>query len=111
MRLAAIFSDHMILQREKEIRVFGEAESGNRIRVEIDGMSAEAVAEDGRFVVRLPKHGAGGPYTMTVEEIPRASGKESATENDRQVKTFQDVFFGEVWIDNGQRPFLSRKKV
>ena len=102
MRLAAIFSDHMILQREKEIRVFGEAESGNRIRVEIDGMSAEAVAEDGRFVVRLPKHGAGGPYTMTVEEIPRASGKESATENDRQVKTFQDVFFGEVWIDNGQ---------
>ena len=124
MRLAAIFSDHMVLQREKEVRVFGEAEDGSRIRVEIDGTVSEDVAVGGRFLVRLPAHGAGGPYTMTVTEVPLA-GKtqgsmsdgtgESAmqgTEASRQgvatetgavrEKIIQDVFYGEVWIDNGQ---------
>ena len=47
MRLNGIFRDNMVLQRDREIRVFGEAENGNRIRAEIDGMSSEAVAEDG----------------------------------------------------------------
>ena len=96
MRLAGIFSDHMILQREKEVRVFGDAEDGHRIRVEIDGLTSDALAKDGRFVVRLPKHPAGGPYIMTVTE------ETAGTPSENSKIVLQDIYFGEVWIDNGQ---------
>ena len=92
MRLAAIFKEHMVLQREKEVRIFGEAKSGNVIRVEIDGITAESASTDGHFIVRLPKHAAGGPYTMTVTEI---GVNETVIE-------IGDVYYGEVWIENGQ---------
>ncbi len=92
MRLGALFSEHMILQRDKEVRVFGETEAATIIRVEVDGISREEKVEGGRFVITLPPHPVGGPYTMTVTDL-------NDGDNPRVIR---DVYYGEVWIANGQ---------
>jgi len=94
MRLAAIFSEHMVLQRDKEVRVFGETEGTASIAVAIDDISIEKEVPGGHFELTLPPHGAGGPYTMTVKE------KKAGEVTDE--KLIGDIYYGEVWIDNGQ---------
>ena len=96
MRLAAIISEHVVLQRDKGTYIFGETESAARIAVTIDNISVEENVPGGRFAVSLPAHPAGGPYTMTVTEKDPDSG---AVLDER---TIGDIYFGEVWIDNGQ---------
>jgi len=89
VRLPEVFGDHMVLQRDCEIPVWGTANPGERVRVSIDGRSAAAVAGgDGSWKVKLPKMHAGGPYEMTV------AGKNKIT--------LRDVLLGEVWVCSGQ---------
>ena len=96
MRLAAIFSDHMVLQRDKTVYVFGETEKAVNVSVRIDDIEAEVFVEAGIFTIGLPKHPAGGPYTMTVRAY-QEKDNEPVFE-----KEIMDVYFGEVWIENGQ---------
>ena len=92
MRLAAIFSESMVLQRDKEVHVFGETEKQTVIKITIDNISVEKEVTEGRFVVTLPAHPVGGPYTMTVTDLSEPD----------TARVIRDVFYGEVWIDNGQ---------
>lgn len=88
MKLAAIFSDGMILQREKEVYVLGESDKSEEISIEIDDIRVCSVVRPGRWSIRLPAHAAGGPYEMVVRG--------------ENVITIKDVLYGEVWLDNGQ---------
>ncbi|MFZ4774929.1 MAG: sialate O-acetylesterase [Terrimicrobiaceae bacterium] len=91
MKLASLFSQHMVLQREMEIPVWGRAEPGSRITVELAGHSATATAgADGKWMVRLPTLAAGGPHTLTA----RTPGSDPLV--------VSDVLVGEVWICSGQ---------
>ena len=86
---AAIFTDHMVLQQERPIPVWGWDEPGTRVLVEFAGRRARGKAgADGRWMVKLPRHEAGGPFTLTV----RGTG----------TVAFQDVLVGEVWVCSGQ---------
>ena len=88
LRIAAVFSDHMVLQRGLPARVFGEADGP--VRVALAG--AEAVAApgpDGRFCAALPAMVAGGPYELIV-----ACGEVR--------RVFHDVMVGEVALCGGQ---------
>lgn len=89
LRLAAIFSDHMVLQMGKEAAVFGEGETGNRVRVTLGSYEASAVVEKGRFLAKLPAMSYGGPYVMTVSD-------------GRETVSFEDVYVGEVFLAGGQ---------
>ncbi len=90
MKLASIFSDNMVLQRDKYVSVFGEAEKGQRITVEIDGITRTAKANgEGKWLVKLPPHKSGGAYTLKVT----CQGEE---------KICQNVVYGEVWLAGGQ---------
>ena len=90
LRLPAIMSDHMIMQRNEKIRFWGWADKGARVTVALAGNTASAkAARDGRWSVQLPAVPAGGPYTVTV-----SSKKETIT--------LDDVLVGEVWICSGQ---------
>ncbi|MCR5147722.1 MAG: hypothetical protein K6C35_02015 [Eubacterium sp.] len=115
MRPAAIFSDHMVLQRDKKWFVFGESEAPEMISVEIDDIKKEEKVEAGRWEIMLPEHVAGGPYMLTIRALDKTSddvGKStSGTEkmsgindntSDKREYVYQDVYFGEVWIVNGQ---------
>jgi len=89
VRLPAIFSDHLVLQRDASVAVWGWAEPGEEVSVSVAGETKTAKAsKDGKWMVKLAKLKAGGPHTMTVK------GKNTLTVN--------DVLVGEVWLGSGQ---------
>jgi sialate O-acetylesterase len=88
----ALVGDGMVLQQGMECKLWGTAEPGEKVAVELKAaktVNAEATADkDGKWSVKLPKMEAGGPYTMTI------TGK-----NKIELK---DVYVGEVWVCSGQ---------
>jgi sialate O-acetylesterase len=89
LELAALFSDHMVLQQGRPIRIFGRAAPGESVTVKLATESATAKADaEGRFTVQLASLKAGGPHVLEV----------TASETIRR----SDVMIGEVWIASGQ---------
>lgn len=86
---APVFSDNMVLQRNKNIAVFGMAYDNMKVTVMLNGKTVEATAKDHKWSVLLPPMEAGGPYEMTV-----LSGDERIT--------FCNIMIGEVWLAGGQ---------
>ncbi len=92
MKAASIFQDHMVLQRERPIPVWGSAEPGVRVSVTLSGKGANVEATtgaDGRWMAILPPQPAGGPFECVI----RGPGGELR---------LQDVWVGEVWVGSGQ---------
>jgi len=86
---ASLFSDHAVLQSGMSVPVWGTAAAGEKVTVAINGVSASATAgADGRWMVRLKKLKAGGPFEMTI------AGSNTVT--------VKDVLVGEVWLGSGQ---------
>ncbi len=94
IKLAEIFQDNMILQREKPIPVWGTASPGDSVTVEIQGISSRADADGtGAWTVLLPPLKASEMETMTL--TARSDGGE-------ETLTLLNVAVGEVWIAGGQ---------
>lgn len=90
LSLSKLFTDHMIVQRDHPINIWGTANPGSSIQVSASGISKNTKADmDGKWMVTLPASPAGGPYTMNV-----SSGNESIQLN--------DIFIGDVWLCSGQ---------
>ena len=89
VKLPAPVGDHMVLQRDREIALWGWADPGEAVRVSIAGLQAAAEADgEGRWSVRLDELAAGGPHELVI-----------AGKNEIRV---QDVLIGEVWLCSGQ---------
>jgi sialate O-acetylesterase len=89
LRLPAVFSDHLVLQRNCPIPVWGWAAPGSAVSVTLAGQTARATVDDaGRWMAVLPALPAGGPYELVV------SGSDTLR--------LQDVLIGEVWVCSGQ---------
>lgn len=89
VRMPLIFSDHMVLQRHAEVKVWGWADPGERIRVNIAGQQHQTRADrQGNWSVNLSPMEAGGPFSMSV------AGKNQLA--------FSDILVGEVWLCSGQ---------
>src|SRR5262245_20145997 len=67
VRLPAIFSDHMVLQGDAAVPVWGWAEPGEEISVDFAGQSKSTkAAADGKWKVRLDELKASDrPQTLT----------------------------------------------
>ena len=65
LRPAAIFRDHMVLQRDVPAAVFGTCDT--TVTATLADKHAEAVPENGRFLVRLPALPAGGSWKAPVK--------------------------------------------
>ncbi|WP_416865302.1 MAG: sialate O-acetylesterase [Imperialibacter sp.] len=90
LRCPQLFSDHMVLQRDIPISVWGWANPLEKITVSLDGSEALVVADEkGEWVAKLPKRPVGGPYQLTVKGA-----------NEQLV--FSDVLMGDVWFASGQ---------
>src|SRR3954454_7559728 len=64
---ASLFTDHAVLQQAQPIVVWGTADKGEAVKVELGTQSASAAAdEQGHWKVSLPALPAGGPYTLTM---------------------------------------------
>jgi sialate O-acetylesterase len=90
--LPTLISDHMVVQRGREIHIWGTADAGETVTVSLAGhtVTTTATAGDARhqWSVRLPALSAGGPFTLTVQGNKKIEIK--------------DVMIGEVWIASGQ---------
>lgn len=90
LTLAPNFSDHMVVQRESPVRVWGKADPGVAIKLSLADSSARVKADaDGRWQAELREVPAGGPYTLRVES--------GAT-----VRELTDILCGDVWLCSGQ---------
>ena len=101
---ATLFSDHMVLQRNTEIRVFGWANDGWDVQACLSGegvdVTAHAIVDPrGRFTVTLPPLDACGPLTLTL-----------SSEQCEEKYEFHDVWVGEVWVAAGQSNMEFRLK-
>ena len=90
LAFASTFSDHMVLQRDQPLRVWGSAERGTKVSVTVAGKSADATADgNGKWTATLPALPAGGPVELVV-----TGGDQTAT--------LTDVLIGDVWLCSGQ---------
>jgi sialate O-acetylesterase len=90
LELARLFSDHMVLQREMPLPVWGWAAPGEEITVTIDKQNKIVTADEtGKWLVRLDPLEVGTPRKLTVR------GKTESL-------TINDVLVGEVWVCSGQ---------
>lgn len=89
--LAGVFQDHMVLQRDRPIEVWGQAAASAQLSIALGGHATSVVAAgDGTWRARLPAMPAGGPHQLVV----RTSG--------RPARVVDDVLVGDVWLCSGQ---------
>ena len=99
VKLPALISDGMVLQREQPIKVWGTADAGESVQVKFlknatpTGVKggklkvAYTVTADanGRWTLTLPAMKPGGPYILQVNDIE-----------------LKDILVGDVWLCSGQ---------
>jgi sialate O-acetylesterase len=91
LKLARLFSDGMVLQRDQKVAVWGWADPGESVTVSFAGKDyATQAGDDGKFMVRLKKMKASAEGQVLVVKV----GAESI-----EVK---NVLVGEVWLCSGQ---------
>jgi sialate O-acetylesterase len=90
LKTARVFADHMVLQRNQQLPVWGTATKSAKVTVAFNGQLITVKADaDGNWKAILKPMQAGGPYIMKI-----------STAHDHI--TFSDVMLGEVWICSGQ---------
>src|SRR6478609_1601889 len=69
VKLPAILSDHMVLERTDKVPIWGWAESGENVSVSINGQTTKTTADaNGKWRVNLDlKDSEPGPFEMLVE--------------------------------------------
>jgi sialate O-acetylesterase len=92
-KVANVFQDHMVLQRDKPIKIWGWTDVGGRVSVAFAGQTKNVEAgKDGKWMVTLdPIPASSAGRTMTV-----------ASSAGRQTVEIKDVLVGEVWVCSGQ---------
>ena len=86
VKLPALISDGMVLQREQSVKVWGTADAGENITIEFQKKSYHATADaNGQWSITLPPLKAGGPFLMQINDIK-----------------LNDILVGDVWLCSGQ---------
>ncbi len=96
LRLASPFTDHMVLQRELPVPVWGTAEAGEEVTVEFAGQRKSTTADSaGCWRLDLaPLPASSEPRDLLVSSANR--------ESEIQNLKLSDVLVGEVWLASGQ---------
>ena len=89
--LPSILGNDMVLQRNTEVNLWGEAEPNKKVTITAswtkEKFSAKA-DKDGKWATKIPTGEAGGPYTMTFSDGDKTE--------------LTNILLGEVWIASGQ---------
>src|SRR5436190_19062710 len=87
--LPNIIGDHMVLQRDIEAPIWGEAMPGEQITVTLGKQKKSVTADDkGKWMVKLDPLKSGGPFQITI------AGSSTLILN--------NIWVGEVWVCSGQ---------
>jgi sialate O-acetylesterase len=94
--LPKVESDHMVIQRDLPVHVWGMAPPGSQIAVTFRGETESAPSNRlGRWNIYLRPAPAGGPFDMTIQSSP-------AQPDPAQPITIHDILVGDLWIASGQ---------
>ncbi len=85
-----IFGDHMVLQRDRAVPVWGKAAAGEAVTVEFAGQTKAAVAS------------AEGVWRISLDPLPASAEPRTLTVRGANTLAFTDVLVGEVWFCSGQ---------
>jgi sialate O-acetylesterase len=89
VRMPLLFSDGMVLQRNKPIPVWGWADANEKVEVHFNKQTKTITADkNGKWMVKLDSEKAGGPFELSI------IGKNKIV--------ITNVLVGEVWICSGQ---------
>lgn len=109
--LAPIFTDHAVLQRGKELNVWGSCVPGSTLQLLLLNStlelslgavfepekypihilsSAKFTVSENHFIAQMPAVSQGGPYRLVLME------------NNRVCQVLTDIMVGEVWLAGGQ---------
>lgn len=90
VKLPHIFSDNMVIQRDKPIKVWGWADPNEQVEIHFLNQTKKVKADkDGNWNVSLNGVPFGGPYILEVK------GKTNKI-------SLNDILIGEVWLCSGQ---------
>ncbi|MGG7664394.1 sialate O-acetylesterase [Dyadobacter sp. BHUBP1] len=89
IRLPKLISDHMVLQRDQPLKIWGRASPKEHITLQFDRKTYKTSANPaGKWEIALPAHNAGAGYTMVLKG--------------RNEIRLTDIAFGDVWLCSGQ---------
>lgn len=92
LRLPAFFSDHMVLQRQSMVNIWGWAKAGQQVKL-ISSWSKDTLAVmtsgDATWRAQLETPKAGGPHSIKLI-------------THQQQLELKDIMIGEVWLCSGQ---------
>lgn len=84
--LPALVSDGMVLQREVPLKIWGTACPGEKVNLTFMKKQYHTVADEaGNWTIGLPALKAGGPYSMSINDI-----------------TLKEILVGDVFLCSGQ---------
>ncbi|HEY1987643.1 MAG TPA: sialate O-acetylesterase [Terracidiphilus sp.] len=99
--LPKILADHMVIQRDLPVHVWGRAKPGDQVAVTFRGETkATTTGRLGRWNVYLQPGAAGGPFDLTVKGTAASSAGSDAPA--AQPIVLHDVLVGDVWVASGQ---------
>jgi sialate O-acetylesterase len=85
-----IFSDNMVLQRDKPVPVWGRATPGQAVSVSFGGGSQTAKAD------------AAGQWKIMLPSMPANAVPQSMTVQGESTIVFKNILVGDVWLCSGQ---------
>ncbi len=91
LKLNCLFADHMVLQRDKPVPVWGWSEAGKSVEVAFAGQSKSVQA------------GPDGKWSLKLDPIAaNAAGREMVVRSGDEKIVIDDILVGEVWLGSGQ---------
>jgi len=90
VRLSSLFSNHMVLQREQVVPVWGQASAHERIQVHFAGQSKSTQADHN------------GNWSVSLDPMPASFEARDLLVSGKTKIVISDVLVGEVWICSGQ---------
>ncbi|HWG22216.1 MAG TPA: sialate O-acetylesterase [Terracidiphilus sp.] len=105
--LPTILADHMVVQRDLPVHVWGMAPPGEQVSVAFRGETGSATTTRlGRWSVYLKPGAAGGPFEMTVHGAPAPRQDGGALQPAQAILirdiVIHDILVGDIWIASGQ---------
>ncbi len=89
VRLPQLISNHMVLQRDRVINIWGWASPGEKLSILFNDKTFKTVTgTDGKWLIHFPAMPAGGPFSMRIRGTNEI--------------ILSDVLIGDVWFCSGQ---------
>ena len=90
LALAPLFRDRAVIQRDKEVPIWGRAEPGENISVSFKGQTQQTKADEA------------GKWEVKLAAMPASADPTELVVTGKNIVTVRDVLVGEVWFCSGQ---------